>query len=73
MSKELNNNTGADFRNSIDDHSGFLSIDPRDLGKWNATSHRKEVKPDSQPRKLTNGRMAVHYKDDLKEKKQIFP
>ena len=67
-SKEINNSCRAEFRNLIDDYSDILSINQWDLGKCDATSHRIDVKPGSQPIKLPNRRMPVHYKDDLKEK-----
>ena len=43
-------------------------------GPWkvDATSHRKDVKPGSQPIKRPNRRMPVQYKDDLKEKLDAF-
>ena len=68
ISKEINNNWRADSRNLIDDYTDIFSINQWDLGKCHATSHRIEVKPGSQPIKLPNRRMPVHYKDDLKSK-----
>ena len=72
ISKEINNNCRADFRNLIDDYSDSFSINQRDLGKCDATSQIIKVKTGSQPIKLPNRRMAVHYKDDLKEKIDAF-
>ena len=72
ISKEINNNCRADFRKLIDDYSDIFSINQWDLGNCNATSHRIDVKPGSQPIKLPNRRMPVHYKDDLKEKIDAF-
>ena len=68
ISKETNINCRADFRNLIDDYSDIFH---QPMGPWkcDATSHRIDVKPGSQLVKLTNRRMPVHYKDDLKEKK----
>ena len=71
-SKKINNNCRAELRNLIDDYSDFFSISQWDLGKCDATSHRIDVNPGSQPIKLPNRRMAVHYKDDLKEKTDAF-
>ena len=56
ISKKVNNNCRADFRNLIDDYSDIFSINQRDLGKCNATSNRIDVKPGSQPIKLPNRR-----------------
>ena len=42
------------------------------LGRCDATSHRMDVTPGSQPIKLPNRRMPVHYNDDLKEKIDAF-
>ena len=72
ISKEINNNCRAYFRNLIDDFSDIFSMNQWDLGKCDATSHRKDVKPGSQPIKLANTRMPVHYKDYLKEKIDAF-
>ena len=72
ISKEINNSCRADFRNLIDDYSDIFSSNQWDLGKCDATSHRIDVKPGSQPIKLPNRRMPVHYKDDLKEKIDAF-
>ena len=72
ISKEINNNCRADFRNLIDDHSDIFSFNQWDLGNCDATSHRKDVKPGSKPIKLPNRRMPVHYKDNLKEKIDAF-
>ena len=65
-SKEINNNCRADFRNLIDEFGDFFSINQWDFGKCDATSHRIDVKPGSQPIKLPTLKMPVHYKDDLK-------
>ena len=70
--KEINNNCRADFTNLIDDYSDTFSINQWDLGKCDATSHRIDVKPGSQPIKLPNRRMPVHYKHDSKEKLDAF-
>ena len=72
IGKEINNNCRADFRNLIDGFSDIFSINQWDLGKCDATSHKIDVKPGSQPIKLPNRRMPVHYKDDLKEKIDAF-
>ena len=72
ISKEISNNCRADLRNLIDDYSDTFPINQWDLGKCDATSHRIDVKPGSQPIKLPNRRMPVHYKDDLKEKIDAF-
>ena len=72
INKEKNNNCRATFRNVIDDYSDIFSINQWDLGKCDATSHRIDVKPGSQPKKLPNRRMPVHYKDGLKEKIDAF-
>ena len=72
ISKEINNNCRADFRNLIDDYSDIFSINQWDLGKCDATSHRIDMKPGSQPIILPSRRMPVHYKDDLKEKVDAF-
>ena len=40
--------------------------------KCDATSRGKDVKPGSQPIKLPNRRIPVHYKYDLKEKMDAF-
>ena len=72
ISKEINNNCRADFRNLIDDYSDICSMNQWDLGKCDANSHRIDVKPGSQPIKLPNRRMPVQYKDDLKEKIDAF-
>ena len=37
-----------------------------------ATSHKIDVKPGSQPIKLPNRRMPLHYRDDLKKKIDAF-
>ena len=67
ISKEINSNCRADFGKSIDDYNEIFSINQWDLGKCDATSHKIDVKPCSQPIKLANRRMPVHYKDVLKE------
>ena len=72
ISKEINNNCSADFRNLIDDYRDIVSNNQWDLGKSDATSHRIDVKPGSQPIKLPNRRMPVHYKYDLGEKIDAF-
>ena len=73
ISNEINNNCRADFRQLIDDYSDIFSINQSmALGKCDATSHRIDVKPGSQPIKLPSRRMPVHYKDDLKEKIDAF-
>ena len=72
ISNEINNNCRADFRNLIDDYSGIFSINQWDLGECDATSHRIDVKPGLQPKKLPNRRMPVHYKGELKEKIDAF-
>ena len=72
ISKEINNNFRAAFRNLIDDYSDLSSINQWDLGNCDATGHRIDVKPGSQPIKLPNRRMPVHYKDDLKEEIDAF-
>ena len=72
ISKEINNSCRADFRNLIDDYSDIFSNNQWDLGECDAASHRIDVKPGSQPIKLPNRRMPVHYKDDLKEKIDAF-
>ena len=71
-SKEINKNCRADFRILIDDCNDIFSINQCDHGKCDGTSHRIDVKPGSQPIKLPKRRMPVHYKDDLKEKKDAF-
>ena len=70
--KEINNNCRADFRDLIDDYSDIFSNNQWDLGKCDATGHRIDVNPGSQPIKLPNGRMPMHYKDDLKGKIDAF-
>ena len=60
ISKEINNNCRAVFRNLIDDYSDIFSINEWDPIKWDATSHRIDVKPGSQPIKLPNRRTPVH-------------
>ena len=72
ISKEINNNCRADFRNLIDDYSDIFSINQWDLGKFDATSHGIDLKPSWQPIKLPNRGMPVHYKDDLKEEIDAF-
>ena len=72
ISKEKNNNSRADFGNLKDDDSDIFSINQRDLGKCDATSHRIDVNPGSQPLNLPNRRMRAHYNDDLTEKKDAF-
>ena len=68
ISKKINNNCRANFRNLINDYSDIFSINKWDLGKCDATSRRIDVKPGSQPIKLPKRRMPVRYKEDLKEK-----
>ena len=68
INKEINNNCRADFRILIDDYSDTFSINQWDFGKSDATRHRIDVKPGSQPVILPNRRMPVHYKNDLKKK-----
>ena len=70
--KEINNNCRADYRTLIDDFSDIFSINQWNLGNWDATSHRIDVKPGSQPLKLPIRRMPVHYKDDLKIENLLF-
>ena len=70
--KETNNNCRADCRNLTDDFSDSLSINQCDLVKCDATSHRIDVKPGSQPIKLPNRRKPVPYTDDLKENLDAF-
>ena len=72
ISKDKNNNCRADFRNFIDDYSDIFSNNQWDLGKCDAISHRIDVKRGSQPKKLPNRRMPVHYKEVLKEKIDAF-
>ena len=72
IGKKLNNNCREDFRNLIDDYSDIFSISQWDLGKCDATSYRIDVKPGSQPIKLPNRRMPMHYKDNLEEKTDAF-
>ena len=67
ISKEINNNCRADFGNLIDDYIDIFSINQWDLGECDATCHKINVKPRSQPIKLPNRRMTVQYKDDLKQ------
>ena len=68
--KEINNNCRVDFENFTYDCSHIISINQWewDLRKCDATSQRIDVNPGSQPIKLPNRRMPVHYKDDLNEK-----
>ena len=66
ISNEKNNNCRADFRNLKDEYSEIFSINQWDLGICDATNHRIDVKPGSEPTKIPNRRMPVHYKDDLK-------
>ena len=68
ISKKINNNCRAEFRKIGDDYSDIFTINQWDLGNCDATSQRIDVKPGSQPIKLPNTRMPLHYKDDLKEK-----
>ena len=56
----------------MDDFGDIFSINRWDLGNCDATSHRKDVKPGSQPIKLPNRRMTVQHKDDLEEKLDAF-
>ena len=49
ISKKINNNCRAGFRNLIDDYDDIFSINQCDLGKCDATSQRIDVKPRSQP------------------------
>ena len=49
ISKDINKNCRADFKNLIDDYRDIFSINQWDLGKWDAASHRIDVKPGSQP------------------------
>ena len=72
ISKEINFNCRADFRILIDDFSDIFSINQWDLGKCDATTHRIDVKPGSQPTKLPNRRMPVPYENDLREKKDAI-
>ena len=72
ISEEINNNCRANLRNLTDGCSDIFSINQGDLGKCGETSQRIDVKPGSQPIKLTNRRMPVHYKDHLKEKIDAF-
>ena len=65
ISKETNNICRVVFRNLIDDYSDTFSINQWDLGKCDATSHKIDVKPGSEPTKLPNRRMPVQYKGDL--------
>ena len=44
ITKEINNNCRADFRNLIDDYSDIFSINQWDLGKCDATGHRIDLK-----------------------------
>ena len=64
--KEIHKNCKADFKNFINDYCDIFSINQWDLGKCDATSHRMDVKPGSQPIELPK-KNAVHYKDELKE------
>ena len=72
IGKDENNNCRTDFRNLIDDYFDVFSINQKHIGKCDATSDRIDVKPGSQPIKLPNRGMPVHYKDDLKEKRDAF-
>ena len=72
ISKEINNKSRANLRNLIDDYSDIFSINQWDFGKSNATSRRIDAKPGSQPIKLPNRRMLVHYKDDMEENIDAF-
>ena len=72
ISKEINNNCRADFKNFLDDYSDIFSINQWDLGKCDATSHRRDMKAGSKIKKLRNRRMPVHYKDDSKVKIDAF-
>ena len=49
IGEKINNNCRAGFRNLIDDYDDIFSINQCDLGKCDATSHRIDVKPRSQP------------------------
>ena len=71
-SKEINKNIRADIRFLIDDYSDIFSIIQSDPGKWDASCHRRDVKPSSQPKTLPKKRIPVHYEDDLKEKIDAF-
>ena len=72
ISEEINNNCRAVIRKLIDYYSDIFSINQWDLGKCDATSHRIDVKPGSQPVKRPNRRMPVHFKDVLNEKIDAF-
>ena len=50
----------------------LFSINQWELGKCDATTHRIDVKPGSQPINLPDRRMPVHYKLDSKEKLDAF-
>ena len=67
ISIEINKNCRAAFRNLIDDYSDIFSTNHWDVGKCDAFSHRIDVKPSSQPINLSNRRMPVQYKVDLKD------
>ena len=56
------------FRILINDFSDNFSTNQWGNGKCDATSHRIDVKPGSQPTKLPNRRMPVHYEVSLKVK-----
>ena len=49
ISKGINNNCRADFRNLIDDYSDIFSNNQWEFGKCDVISHRIDVKPGSQP------------------------
>ena len=72
IGKDIKIICSMDFRNILDDFSDNYSINQWDVGKCDASSHRIDVKPGSQPMKLANRRIPVDYKKDLKGKSEAF-
>ena len=60
------------FAELVQDFADFFSKNQWDIGKCEATSHKIDVYPGSKPVKLPNRRLALHYKQDLREKIDAF-
>ena len=62
----------GEFDSPIDEFSDVFSKSERHIGKCDLTSRRIDVYPGSWPAKMTNRRMPLHYKEDLREKYDAF-
>ena len=61
------------FAELLREFADFFSKNQWDIGKCDAKSHKIDVYQGSQPIKLSNGRLPLHFKQDLRETIDSFP